>query len=80
MQPGGNWERVLIGDNISLLHSVTHCTKVEDLLLEDDVLISAEHQLLEILILRKEQSWGGHLVIENVSEGSTVVGVPSRQL
>ena len=76
-------ERVLIGDNISLLHSVTIIApKVEDLIvIEDNVLISAGASIIGNINIKKGAKVGaGSLVIENVSEGSTVVGVPSRQL
>ena len=76
-------ERVLIGDNISLLHSVTIIApKVEDLVvIEDNVLISAGASIIGNINIKKGAKVGaGSLVIENVSEGSTVVGVPSRQL
>ena len=76
-------ERVLIGDNISLLHSVTiMAPKVEDLIvIEDNVLISAGASIIGNINVKKGAKVGaGSLVIENVSEGSTVVGVPSRQL
>ena len=76
-------ERVVIGDNVSLLHSVTILApKAEDLtVIEDDVLVSAGASIIgNIKIKRGAKVGAGSLVIENVSEGSTVVGVPSHQL
>ena len=76
-------ERVVIGDNVSLLHSVTIIApKIEDhTVIEDNVLISAGASIIgNINIKRGAKVGAGSLVIENVSGGSTVVGVPSRQL
>ena len=76
-------ERVVIGDNVSLLHSVTILApKAEDLtVIGDDVLVSAGASIIgNINIKRGAKVGAGSLVIENVSEGSTVVGVPSHQL
>ena len=76
-------ERVVIGDNVSILHSVTILApKAEDVIVtEDDVLVSAGASIIGNINIEKGAKVGaGSLVIENVSEGSTVVGVPSRQL
>ena len=76
-------ERVVIGNNVSILHSVTILApKAEDLtVIEDDVLVSAGASIIgNINIKRGAKVGAGSLVIENVSEGSTVVGVPSHQL
>ena len=53
-------ERVMIGDNISLLHSVTIIApKVEDLIvIEDDVLISAGASIIGNINIKKGAKLG----------------------